>query len=210
MSVNFNKSIKSQIIRKDVNNTLAINETHKRQNTLGQSSRSKSSKLDVKDEISCKRCATCYIIRTPRVFHCKICDCCISVHDHHCPWLGACIGQRNHKWFYLFTWFTKIHAFFCFVLNSVLVSNLSFNISTEDSFGDSDLLKLNIPITIMVIYGALVFALLLSLTCYHSFLIANNSTTQEEMRQKHELWGGNPYNRASEKKKNLNYFLKQH
>lgn len=30
------------------------------------------------------------------------------------------------------------------------------------------------------------------------------------MRQKHDLWGGNPYNRATEKRKNLNYFLKQH
>lgn len=36
MSVNFNKSIKSQIIRKDLNNTLGINnEIARRQNTLG-------------------------------------------------------------------------------------------------------------------------------------------------------------------------------
>jgi DHHC palmitoyltransferase len=45
-----------------------------------------------KEDILCKRCASCNIIKTPRVYHCKVCDVCVSVHDHHCPWIGACIG----------------------------------------------------------------------------------------------------------------------
>ena len=44
------------------------------------------------NEIECKICETCNILKTPRVFHCNICNCCISVHDHHCPWVGSCIG----------------------------------------------------------------------------------------------------------------------
>ena len=125
MSVNFNKSVKSQIIKKE-SNQLGLNDIVKRQNTLGLNSKSNSSKVDLKEQIQCKRCPTCYIIKTPRVFHCKICDCCISVHDHHCPWLGTCIGQRNHKWFYLYTWSTKLHALIMFIYNAVLVSQLEF------------------------------------------------------------------------------------
>jgi hypothetical protein len=52
----------------------------------------KSLKKPNKDEIICKKCTTCNIVKTPRVYHCSICDCCISVHDHHCPWLGTCVA----------------------------------------------------------------------------------------------------------------------
>lgn len=54
------------------------------------SERSKNSKN--KEEIICKKCPTCMIIKTPRVFHCDTCNVCVSVHDHHCPWVGGCIG----------------------------------------------------------------------------------------------------------------------
>ena len=53
---------------------------------------SKRSTFKNKDEILCKKCPTCDIIKTPRVYHCSICDCCIGVHDHHCPWVGTCIA----------------------------------------------------------------------------------------------------------------------
>ena len=61
-----------------------------------------SSKKTNKEEINCKKCPTCKIVKTPRVYHCSICDCCISVHDHHCPWVGTCIGQRNHRSFLMY------------------------------------------------------------------------------------------------------------
>ena len=32
-----------------------------------------------------------------RAKHCSICEECIPAMDHHCPWVGACIGYHNLK-----------------------------------------------------------------------------------------------------------------
>ena len=34
--------------------------------------------------------------------HCPECNICIEGNDHHCPWTGKCIGQRNHTSFIIF------------------------------------------------------------------------------------------------------------
>jgi len=34
--------------------------------------------------------------------HCDVCDACIDGLDHHCPWVGGCIGAKNTKFFVRF------------------------------------------------------------------------------------------------------------
>ena len=60
-------------------------------------------------------CQTCNIFRGPAVSHCKKCDNCVENFDHHCPWLGNCIGKNNYFYFFIF-------LIFC---NAFIISNLS-------------------------------------------------------------------------------------
>lgn len=54
--------------------------------------------------IDLRYCTVCNIEQPLRAKHCRSCNKCVSTYDHHCPWLGNCIGERNRKYFYLFLW----------------------------------------------------------------------------------------------------------
>eukprot|EP00826_Nyctotherus_ovalis_P026031 TRINITY_DN2028_c0_g1_i3.p1 TRINITY_DN2028_c0_g1~~TRINITY_DN2028_c0_g1_i3.p1 ORF type:complete len:151 (-),score=4.71 TRINITY_DN2028_c0_g1_i3:63-515(-) len=57
----------------------------------------------IKDNVAkyCKKCRVKY--RSGKsIIHCVSCDVCIEGHDHHCPWVGKCIGKKNKVPFYMF------------------------------------------------------------------------------------------------------------
>ena len=52
-----------------------------------------------------RRCGYCNIIQPLRAKHCEDCNRCVHRYDHHCPWLGNCVGERNHRFFWAFLLF---------------------------------------------------------------------------------------------------------
>ncbi len=39
-------------------------------------------------------------IKPQRARHCQICDRCCMLMDHHCFWIGNCVGLKNQKFFF--------------------------------------------------------------------------------------------------------------
>ncbi|KAI0744588.1 zf-DHHC-domain-containing protein [Earliella scabrosa] len=106
-----------------------------------------------------------------RAHHCRACGTCVLKYDHHCPWVGQCIGARNHRFFMIFVFWALL---FCSWVFSTLIG-LNARASMVRPNFDIDPQK----IVIMVFsgfFGIFTIALLVS----HIFLITNNMTTVEQ------------------------------
>ena len=66
--------------------------------------------------VETRYCTVCFIEQPLRAKHCKECGKCVAVHDHHCPWLGICIGERNRFYFYWYLVVQCLEIWLTFVI----------------------------------------------------------------------------------------------
>eukprot|EP01029_Cantina_marsupialis_P018953 TRINITY_DN4400_c0_g1_i2.p1 TRINITY_DN4400_c0_g1~~TRINITY_DN4400_c0_g1_i2.p1 ORF type:complete len:305 (+),score=49.75 TRINITY_DN4400_c0_g1_i2:66-980(+) len=74
-------------------------------------------------------CEICQVDQIVRAKHCRSCNRCVSVYDHHCETLSTCVGEKNHARFW-----------WMLLFNSILVCNafsiVSYAFHSADDVGD--------------------------------------------------------------------------
>ena len=129
-------------------------------------------------------CVLCSMEQPLRARHCRNCNHCVALYDHHCPWLGVCVAERNR---FRFFWYLVVEtALLWYSLCMVRVRQAGSEFQAEQSvyqwFKENGLLLL--VATIIGVFGVLVTALL----CFHTYLASSNVTTWECIS-----WGKIPY-----------------
>lgn len=57
-------------------------------------------------------CPYCLVKKTYRSLHCLICQKCVDDFDHHCFWVGNCIGKNNYTLFFIFLVYILLNTLF--------------------------------------------------------------------------------------------------
>ncbi|PIN21116.1 DHHC-type Zn-finger protein [Handroanthus impetiginosus] len=137
--------------------------------------------------VKVKFCDTCLLYRPPRASHCSICNNCVLRFDHHCPWVGQCIGIRNYRYFYMFITTSTILCIYVFVGSWI---NIVRGEGTVRKAISSDFLS-----DFLIIYSFVAVWFVGGLTFFHFYLISTNQTTYENFRYQYDK-KENPYNKG--------------
>lgn len=139
-------------------------------------------------------CETCNshpgcIYRPPRSSHCSTCDCCIERFDHHCPWLGNCIGGRNYVYFLSFVTITSLLAY---LLLSICIAELVIVAGNEGETALGDAYSKAIPAWTVLVYVFLGMWFVQGLCCFHCFIAVSGKTTSEIRKKTWTIFRPNP------------------
>lgn len=149
--------------------------------------------------VKVKFCDTCLLYRPPRASHCSICNNCVERFDHHCPWVGQCIGivsiltflntfdctrnvkhlcnsvftcfleQRNYRYFYMFVTTSTILCIMVFVVSWINLVREKHRVLKAMS---GDVLSV-----FLMVYCFIAIWFVGGLTLFHFYLISTNQVT---------------------------------
>ena len=141
--------------------------------------------------ISINYCYTCSLFRPPRTSHCALCDNCVERFDHHCLWLGTCVGKRNYKFFYSLIFILNISAVLhtCYSIYLLVFQTRSDN--KKEEYNNIVIIGMSI-----IIFFDLMFVVFFigKLFLLHTWLVLKSMTFYEHVKGKWKKAPGvNPF-----------------
>eukprot|EP01025_Chloroclados_australasicus_P049237 TRINITY_DN5597_c0_g2_i1.p2 TRINITY_DN5597_c0_g2~~TRINITY_DN5597_c0_g2_i1.p2 ORF type:complete len:407 (+),score=51.80 TRINITY_DN5597_c0_g2_i1:647-1867(+) len=140
-------------------------------------------------EVMVKFCMTCHLQRPPRCSHCAVCDNCVEKFDHHCPWMGTCIGRRNYRPFLVFVISTTVLCYYVAGTSVALLVDVGLE---KDGIAA---LRHSPAAVILGAFCMVASFFPLGLGFFHLYLLAKNYTTYEHFKSKLQNTN-NPYDRG--------------
>ncbi|XP_020563032.1 palmitoyltransferase ZDHHC18 isoform X4 [Oryzias latipes] len=149
--------------------------------------------------VKLKYCFTCKMFRPPRTSHCSLCDNCVERFDHHCPWVGNCVGKRNYRFFYTFIVSLSFLTSFIF---SCVSTHLAMR--AQDGRGLVSALQESPGSAVELVICFFSVWSILGLSGFHTYLVASNLTTNEDIKGS---WSGKSGDVASNPFSHRNVFV---
>jgi len=148
-----------------------------------------------------KYCETCHFWRPPRSSHCRVCDNCVDTFDHHCGWIGNCIGKRNFKYFCIFLFVTTLNVWYVCAMSFLHVSLLikrapgsdfwtKFAKATSANFPENA-----VPSIIMIVVSFCIAYAITGMALYTWRVVLDGNTTHQMIKPM-KIGSKNPYDRG--------------